>query len=90
MDIVIALVLVSLSLVTAALLFFVSRLREGDFDHEDRLSLLPLAEDETTTSGPDPLNEQGAPADTLVGDTLATGATEVTRVKEEEATHGSP
>jgi hypothetical protein len=42
MDVVILLVFISLGLVAASLLFFVHRLREGDFDHGDRLSLAPL------------------------------------------------
>ena len=45
MDIVIVLVFVCLILVMAALVFFVARLRGGDFDHGERLSLLPLADD---------------------------------------------
>ena len=45
MDILIVTVFVSLVLVAGGVLFFVSRLREGDFEHGDRLSLLPLAED---------------------------------------------
>ncbi len=57
MDIVIVLVLVSLSLVIMALLFFASRLQEGDFDHGDRLSLLPLQNDQ-----PDSANSSGAEA----------------------------
>ena len=46
MDVVIALVFFSLVLVAGALAFFVSRLKEGDFEHGDRLSLLPLDEDD--------------------------------------------
>lgn len=46
MDVVIFLVFVSLILVAAALVFFVSRLRSGDFDHGARLSLLPLHDDD--------------------------------------------
>jgi hypothetical protein len=46
MDVVIALVFFSLMLVAGALAFFVSRLKEGDFEHGDRLSLLPLADDD--------------------------------------------
>ena len=38
-------VFVSLLLVVGGLILFVSRLRGGDFEHGDRLSLLPLAED---------------------------------------------
>ena len=46
MDIIIALVFVSLTLVVAGLIFFFSRLFEGDFDHGERLSLLPLEDDD--------------------------------------------
>jgi len=45
MDIIIALVFISLTLVAAGLLFFFTRLFEGDFEHGDRLSLLPLEDD---------------------------------------------
>lgn len=45
MDVVILLVFISLLLVAAGLAFFFYRLREGDFDHGERLSLAPLAED---------------------------------------------
>ena len=45
MDVIIALVIISLSLVIAGLVFFFTRLFEGDFEHGDRLSLLPLADD---------------------------------------------
>ena len=45
MDIIIALVFISLTLVAAALVFFFSRLFEGDFEHGERLSLLPLEDD---------------------------------------------
>ena len=46
MDVVILLVFISLALVAAGLIFFVSRLREGDFDHGERLALSPLADDD--------------------------------------------
>ena len=46
MDVVVLLVFISLVLVGGGLLFFVYRLREGDFEHGDRLALTPLAEDE--------------------------------------------
>jgi len=49
MDVVILLVFVSLVLVAAGLIFFVSRLREGDFEHGERLALSPLASDDTAT-----------------------------------------
>ncbi|MGD9546893.1 MAG: hypothetical protein AB7V45_04995 [Candidatus Krumholzibacteriia bacterium] len=54
MDIIIALVFVSVTLVIAGLVFFFSRLFEGDFEHGERLSLLPLADDEgAIESAPD-------------------------------------
>ncbi len=56
MDIVIALVFISLTLVAAGLVFFFTRLFEGDFEHGDRLSLLPL-EDDTGETQPDVSNE---------------------------------
>ena len=46
MDIIIVLVFISLTLVVAGLVFFFSRLFEGDFEHGDRLSLLPLEDDD--------------------------------------------
>ena len=46
MDVVILLVFISLVLVAAGLIFFVSRLRGGDFDHGERLALSPLADDD--------------------------------------------
>ena len=42
---IIVLVIISLMLVIAGLVFFFTRLFEGDFEHGDRLSLLPLADD---------------------------------------------
>jgi len=46
MDVIIALVFISLTLVAAGLVFFFTRLFEGDFEHGERLSLLPLADDD--------------------------------------------
>ena len=46
MDVIIALVFISLTLVVAGLVFFFTRLFEGDFEHGDRLSLLPLEDDD--------------------------------------------
>ena len=46
MDIIILLVFISLILVGAALAFFRSRLKDGDLDHGERLSLLPLLDDD--------------------------------------------
>nr|MEE4268798.1 hypothetical protein [Candidatus Krumholzibacteria bacterium] len=45
MDVIIALVFISLTLVAAGLVFFFTRLFEGDFEHGERLSLLPLEDD---------------------------------------------
>jgi cbb3-type cytochrome oxidase maturation protein len=58
-DVVILLVFVSLVLVAAGLVFFISRLREGDFDHGERLALSPLAKDDGfSASGDDTLDEE--------------------------------
>ncbi len=48
MEVIIILVFFSLSLVIAGLIFFFNRLHAGDFDHGERLSLLPLADDDGT------------------------------------------
>ena len=53
MDVVVILVFISLVLVGAALAFFISRLRGGDFDHGARLSLLPLEDDEGSSADPE-------------------------------------
>ena len=50
MDVVILLVFISLALVAAGLIFFFHRLRQGDFEHGERLALTPLADDETDGS----------------------------------------
>jgi len=47
-EVVVVLVFISICLVVIALLFFASRIRQGDFEHGDRLSLLPLESDEPT------------------------------------------
>jgi len=46
MEVIVILVFVSLVLVTAAVVMFIMRVRGGDFDHGERLSLLPLDDDE--------------------------------------------
>ena len=59
MDVIVVMVFFSLALVIAGLIFFFSRLRDGDFDHGERLSLLPLADDDGSTAGAErvaPLN----------------------------------
>jgi len=45
MNVLVITVFVSLILAVAGVLLFVSRVREGDFEHGDRLSLLPLGDD---------------------------------------------
>ncbi|MCB1054382.1 MAG: cytochrome oxidase [Acidobacteria bacterium] len=50
MDILIVTLFVSLLLGLAGLFLFVLRLRAGDFEHADRLSLLPLDNDEPVDS----------------------------------------
>ena len=58
MNIIIALVFISLTLVAGGLVFFFSRLLEGDFEHGDRLSLLPLdADDGTKPADPEIPND---------------------------------
>ena len=47
MDVLIVTVFVSLLLAAGGVALFLFRMRAGDFDHGDRLSLLPLGEDET-------------------------------------------
>lgn len=50
MDILIVTLFVSLLLVVAGLVLFVLRLGAGDFEHGERLSLLPLEQDEPADS----------------------------------------
>jgi hypothetical protein len=50
MEVIVVLVFISLGLVGAALLLLFSRIHGGDFEHGERLSLLPLEPDEA----PDP------------------------------------
>lgn len=59
MDILIITIFVSLLLVVAGLSFFIHRLRAGDFEHGDRLSLLPLADDPPVEDASSGENEVG-------------------------------
>ena len=61
MNVLVITVFASLILVVAGLVLFVSRIRAGDFDHGDRLSLLPLEDDL-------PVQHEEAPADVPAGD----------------------
>ena len=68
MDVIVVLVFFSLGLVIAGLIFFFTRLADGDFDHGERLSLLPLADDDGTKevdpqNGGDKLDRLGSNAD---------------------------
>jgi len=45
-DVLTATIFVSLLLVVGGLVLFVSRLKSGDFEHGDRLTLLPLEDDD--------------------------------------------
>lgn len=58
MDVLTATIFVSLLLVIGGLLLFVTRLRSGDFEHGDRLSLLPLDDDDGT--GPDDTRDENS------------------------------
>lgn len=53
MDVLIILVFASLVLVVGALVMLLARLRGGDFDHLDRLSLFPLEPDTREPAGND-------------------------------------
>ncbi len=79
MDVIVVLVFFSLALVIAGLIFFFSRLSDGDFEHGERLSLLPLAED----TGPeqdnrmkmvDPQNEDDKLAPVVSNETVEVNA----------------
>lgn len=92
MDVVIVLVFISLMLVFGALVFFASRLKDGDFDHGDRLALLPLQDDEGTSEG---TSDEGIDGEGSIDDAdhgmAATTDPDYRRsaVKEEDSTHGS-
>lgn len=58
MNVLVITVFVSLILAIAGLLLFVSRVRDGDFEHGDRLSLLPLGDE------PDPSGTEGETKET--------------------------
>jgi hypothetical protein len=61
MEVVVMLVFISAILVIAGLVFYASRIRAGDFEHGDRLALLPLEPDDPPTAEspitPDPGHE---------------------------------
>lgn len=49
MEVIVILVFISLVLVVGALLFFIISVRQGDLEHGDRLTLLPLEQDDAET-----------------------------------------
>lgn len=53
MDVLILLLFVSMVLVAGAVLLLLSRVKGGDFEHGDRLSLLPLDHDFTAANRSD-------------------------------------
>ena len=61
MDVLILTVFISLVLVVAAVLFLIKRAKDGDFEHGDRLSLLPL-DDEPRSAPPTGEEEPQSPA----------------------------
>lgn len=79
MDVVILLVFVSLVLVVGALLFFISRLKDGDFEHGERLSLLPLDEEETSEDSTRPTRDSHSDSQSETRN----------RDKEDNSPHGS-
>jgi len=56
MDVILITAFVSLLLVAAGIVLFVTRIRGGDFEHGDRLSLLPLADDDVADQDDDTLS----------------------------------
>jgi hypothetical protein len=51
MEVAVLLLFVSLLLVAGSVLFFLTRVKDGDFEHGDRLSLLPLEPDSSPGLG---------------------------------------
>lgn len=85
MDIIILLVFISLILVGAALAFFRSRLKDGDLDHGERLSLLPLLEDD----GRNGSGDQRTAANRAVDNAGDAAARRPRAAKEEGTAYGS-
>jgi len=59
-DVLILTLFASLILVVGGVLFLTKRIKEGDLEHGDRLSLLPLAEDEYPETDPETDSETEA------------------------------
>jgi len=56
MEVIVILVFISLVLVAGSLLLLFSRIQQGDFEHGERLSLLPLEVDEVSVPEGDESN----------------------------------
>lgn len=54
MDVLKITVFISLLLAVAGLVLFVSRVKQGDLEHGDRLSLLPLEDEQTDNDNCEP------------------------------------
>ena len=67
MNILILLIVVCVALIVGAVAFFAWTVRQGTFDHADRLALLPLEEDQGSTPehGIGEEEEDGNPTDRL-------------------------
>jgi hypothetical protein len=63
-DVLIVLVFVSLVLVAAAVLLFVVSLRQRDFEHSERLSLLPLRDVDGASTRVEPRAKHAVDANT--------------------------
>lgn len=63
MDVLMVTAFVSLLLVVGGVVLYITRLRDGDFEHGDRLSLLPLGDDEGGDAD-DPVKEETTPPTT--------------------------
>jgi len=67
MDVLIVLVFVSLVLVAGAVLLFVVSLRQRDFEHSERLSLLPLRDADGAGNRVEPRAESASEVNTTEG-----------------------
>lgn len=66
MEILILLIFICVLLVSAAVAFFAWTVRQGTFDHADRLALLPLDDESPVTPTPDvEKDDDGNAADRL-------------------------
>ena len=71
MDVLILLLFVSLVLVTGAIILFLRGVSAGDFEHGDRLSLLPLEPDGILEEEPNRITSKESDRDTRSTETEA-------------------